>query len=196
VFAPNIRGSSGFGRDFVHADDRHGRFDAFTDVLAAAEHLAGAGVADPARIAVTGRSYGGYLTLASLAFSPGAFAAGVDICGMSDLVTFYRDSEPWIAAAAVSKYGHPEHDRALLEEISPLASADRIDVPLLVVHGEHDTNVPLGESHQMVTALRDRGRPVEYLELAGEGHNFRRAGSRKRLVRTLVQFLTAHLSAG
>ena len=95
----------------------------------------------------------------------------------------------------MSKYGHPERDRALLEDISPLASADRIDVPLLVVHGEHDTNVPIGEAHQIVAALRELDRPVEYLELAGEGHVYRRADSRKRLVRAMLRFLTAHLCA-
>jgi dipeptidyl aminopeptidase/acylaminoacyl peptidase len=190
VFAPNIRGSSGFGREFVHADDLQKRYAAFDDVLAAADHLVALGVADcPARIAVMGRSYGGYLTLASLAFSPGVFAAGVDICGMSDLVAFYRESEPWIAAAAVSKYGHPERDRALLEDISPLAAVGRIEVPLLVVHGEHDTNVPVGESDRIVRALRRRGRPVEYLELASEGHVFRRAESCTRLLATVVGFL-------
>jgi dipeptidyl aminopeptidase/acylaminoacyl peptidase len=162
-------------------------------VLAAADHLVSAGIADPGRIAVTGRSYGGYLTLASLAFSPGVFAAGIDICGMSDLVTFYRDTEPWIAAAAVTKYGHPERDRALLEDISPLAKADRIDVPLLVVHGEHDTNVPIGEAHQIVRVLRELGRPVEYLEIAAEGHVFRRADSRKVLAAAMVRFLDRHL---
>jgi len=196
VFAPNIRGSSGFGREFVHADDLHGRYDAFADVLAAAEHLVEAGIAEPGRVAVTGRSYGGYLTLASLAFSPGVFAAGVDVCGMSDMVTFYRDSEPWIAAAAVTKYGHPERDRTLLEDISPLASAAGIDVPLLVVHGEHDTNVPIGEAHQIVAALRELGRPVEYLELPGEGHEFRRAASRKELAGAMTRFLHAHLRVG
>jgi dipeptidyl aminopeptidase/acylaminoacyl peptidase len=195
VFAPNIRGSSGFGREFVHADDLRGRYDALADVLACAQHLVDAGIADADRIAVTGRSYGGYLTLASLAFSPGVFAAGIDICGMSDLVTFYRDSEPWIAAAAVSKYGHPERDRALLEDISPLASSDRIDVPLLVVHGEHDTNVPVGESSQVVSALQVLGRPVEYLELEGEGHVLQRAASRRRLARAMLRFLTSHLGA-
>jgi dipeptidyl aminopeptidase/acylaminoacyl peptidase len=194
VFAPNIRGSSGFGREFVHADDLHGRYDAFADVLACADHLVSLGVADKDRIAVTGRSYGGYLTLASLAFSPGVFAAGVDICGMSDLVTFYRDTEPWIGAAAVTKYGHPERDRTLLEDISPLGSAERIDVPLLVVHGEHDTNVPIGEAHQIVARLRELGRPVDYLELAGEGHVYRRAESRKALAERMVRFLEAQLS--
>jgi dipeptidyl aminopeptidase/acylaminoacyl peptidase len=195
VFAPNIRGSSGFGRDFVHADDLRGRYAAFSDVLASADHLVTHGLAEPDRIAVTGRSYGGYLTLASLAFSPGVFAAGVDICGMSDLVTFYRDTEPWIAAAAVTKYGHPERDRALLEDISPLRSATTIDVPLLVVHGEHDTNVPVGEAQQMVRALQDLDRPVEYLELKGEGHQYRRADSRRILATVVTRFLAAHLPA-
>jgi dipeptidyl aminopeptidase/acylaminoacyl peptidase len=196
VFAPNIRGSSGFGREFVHADDLSGRYAAFDDVLAAADHLVALGCADRARIAVTGRSYGGYLTLASLAFSPGVFATGVDVCGMSDLLAFYRESEPWIAAAAVSKYGHPERDRALLEDISPLAAAERIAVPLLVVHGEHDTNVPIGEAHRIVRALRRRGRPVEYLELTGEGHVFRRAESRTRLAAAMVGFLADRLRSG
>jgi dipeptidyl aminopeptidase/acylaminoacyl peptidase len=193
VFAPNVRGSSGFGREFVHADDVEKRPDAFADVVTSAEHLVARGLAERGRIAVTGRSYGGYLTLASLAFSPGVFAAGVDVCGMSDLTTFYRDTEPWIGAAAVTKYGHPEHDRALLEEISPLRRVEAIDVPLLVVHGELDTNVPLGEARQVVAALRALDRDVEYLELPGEGHDYRRADSRRALLRTVVTFLGAHL---
>ena len=190
VFAPNIRGSSGFGRTFVRADDVNGRRDAFDDVIACAQWLIGAGVADPRRLAVTGRSYGGYLTLASLAFTPGMFAAGVDICGMSDLLTFYRDTEPWIAAAAVSKYGDPKRDRTLLRAISPLRFAVNINVPLLVVHGELDTNVPIGEAHQIVAALRALNRPVSYLELPGEGHEYRRADSRLLLIRTMLDFLT------
>ena len=182
VFAPNIRGSSGFGRAFVHADDVHGRRDAFDDVLAARDFLLDLGIADPAALAVTGRSYGGYLTLAMLAFYPGRFTAGVDICGMSDLHTFYRDTEPWIATAAHTKYGHPEHDWALLTALSPIHQADNIDVPLLVVHGALDTNVPLGEALQIVAALRERGRDVEYLQLEGEGHEYRRATSRRELI--------------
>ena len=193
VFAPNIRGSSGFGRAFVHADDVHGRRDAFDDVLAAREFLINLGIADADRIAVTGRSYGGYLTLAALAFSPGLFSAGVDICGMSDLHSFYFDTEPWIAAAAYSKYGHPEDDFILLRALSPLHHAENIDVPLLVVHGELDTNVPIGEAHQIVAALRDLGRPVEYLQLDGEGHEYRRAESRRQLIDRMCEFLIAHL---
>lgn len=196
VFAPNIRGSSGSGRAFVHADDRWGRVDAIRDVAECARVLADGGFADPARIAVTGRSYGGYATLMALVRHAPAFAAGVDICGMSDLLTFYRDTEPWIGAAAVTKYGDPVRDAALLAELSPLHRADAINVPLLVVHGELDTNVPRGESTQLVALLRQLGRPVEYFEIAGEGHEYRRAESRLALLRELTMFLTRTLGVG
>ena len=146
------------------------------------------------RIAVTGRSYGGYLTLASLAFSPGVFAAGVDICGMSHLQTFYRDTEPWIAAAAVTKYGDPERDWALLRALSPMQQVANIDVPLLVAHGELDTNVPYGEATQVVAALRELGRPVELLPIPGEGHEYRRADSRRLLLGTMLLFLDEALN--
>jgi dipeptidyl aminopeptidase/acylaminoacyl peptidase len=193
VFAPNVRGSSGFGREFVHADDVHGRQGAFDDVTAAARHLVEIGVAAPDRIAVTGRSYGGYLTLAALAFTPGVFAAGVDICGMSHLLHFYEETEPWIAAAAVTKYGHPYDDREFLRSVSPLEQAERIGVPLLVVHGELDTNVPIGEAHRIVAALRALQRPVAYLELEGEGHEYRRASSRLALIESMRAFLAEQL---
>jgi dipeptidyl aminopeptidase/acylaminoacyl peptidase len=193
VFAPNIRGSSGFGRTFVHADDRALRWDALADVVDCARWLADTGVADPARIAVEGRSYGGYATLASLAFTPDVFAVGVDVCGMSDFATFYRDTEPWIGAAAATKYGHPVDDAELLAALSPMRCVDEITAPLLVVHGELDTNVPIGEAHQVVDALSVRDHDVEYLELEGEGHEYRRLDSRQRLVSTMVRFLAARL---
>jgi dipeptidyl aminopeptidase/acylaminoacyl peptidase len=193
VFAPNIRGSSGFGRAFVHADDRWGRVDAIRDVAECARVLVDRRWAEPGRIAVTGRSYGGYATLMALVRHAPAFAAGVDICGMSDLLSFFRDTEPWIGAAAVTKYGDPVHDAALLAELSPLHQAEAIEVPLLVVHGELDTNVPRHESIQLVARLKDLGRTVEYLELAGEGHEYRHVDSRLTLLRVLTSFLTRTL---
>ena len=195
VFAPNVRGSTGFGRQFAHLDDRNGRYNAINDVLSCVNFLIGRGVADPARIGISGRSYGGYLTLAGLVHYPQLFAAGVDICGMSDLLTFFRDTEPWIAEAAVTKYGHPEHDQALLEDLSPLHHADQIAAPLLVVHGEHDTNVPIGEARQIVAALTANGQPVDYLELLGEGHDYRLQSSRRILLERMVRFLGSHLQS-
>ena len=97
VFAPNVRGSAGYGRSFAAADDHERRFVAITDVRAAVDFLVSAGLADPARIGVSGRSYGGYLTLVALAWFPELFAVGVDVCGISDFATFYARTEPWIA---------------------------------------------------------------------------------------------------
>jgi dipeptidyl aminopeptidase/acylaminoacyl peptidase len=189
VFAPNIRGSSGYGRTFVHADDRYGRLDAIDDVERCAEYLVEEGLADPDRVAVAGRSYGGYAALMALTRHPESFAAGVDVCGMSDLLTFYRDTEPWIAMAAVTKYGDPRKDAGMLASLSPLHHVVDLEAPLLVVHGELDTNVPLNESRQLVSALRSLDRPVEYLELPGEGHEYRRASSRIRLLEVETAFL-------
>jgi len=195
VFAPNIRGSSGFGRAFSHADDRYGRHDAIADVRSCFDFLVEAGVADPSRVAVSGRSYGGYLTLAALTHYPDLFAAGVDICGMSDLQTFFIDTEPWIAAAAVTKYGDPEHDRTLLKELSPVHHAERIVAPVLVIHGEHDTNVPLSQGKAMVAALNAVGGQVEYLEVPGEGHEFRGRSARTLVIGSMTRFLAHHLGA-
>ncbi len=144
VLTPNVRGSGGFGRSFMHADDRERRFAAIDDVADCAHHLVSGGHAEPSCIAVGGWSYGGYLTLAALTFHPELFAAGVSICGMSDLSTFYRNTEAWIAAAAYPKYGHPISDRDLLDRLSPLLRVDALTAPLLLVHGGNDTNVPGG----------------------------------------------------
>lgn len=126
----------------MHADDREKRFAAIDDVADAVNFLAQNGHAHPDRIACCGWSYGGYLTQAALTFHPELFAAGISICGMSDLNTWYRSTEPWIAAAAYPKYGHPVSDRDLLEELSPLQRVDALTAPLLLVHGANDTNVP------------------------------------------------------
>ena len=193
VFAPNIRGSAGYGHSFLHADDRYGRLDAIGDVAACARHLVDAGLADPTRLAVAGRSYGGYAALMAVALYPALFVAAVDVCGMSDLLTFYRDTEPWIAQAAVTKYGDPRRDAWLLARISPMRHVKRMRAPVLVVHGELDTNVPLGEGRQIVEALRALGRPVEYLELAGEGHEYRRRGSRLFLLRAELEFFRRNI---
>jgi dipeptidyl aminopeptidase/acylaminoacyl peptidase len=147
-------------------------------------------VADPTRIACAGWSYGGYLTMAALTFHPGLFAAGVTICGMSDLTTFYRKTEPWIAEAAYPEYGHPVNDRELLERLSPLRRVDALAAPLLVVHGAHDTNVPVSESEQIVDALRRAGRPVRYLLFADDGHEIVKRENHAALAAAMTEWLT------
>jgi dipeptidyl aminopeptidase/acylaminoacyl peptidase len=189
VLAPNVRGSGGFGRTFVHADEREKRFAAIGDVADCVRFLVDNGLADPTRIACAGWSYGGYLTMAALTFYPAMFAAGISICGMSDLSTFYRNTEPWIADAAYPKYGHPVNDRQLLERLSPLRRVDALSAPLLVVHGANDTNVPLGESEQIVDALRKAGRDVRYLLFNDDGHQILKRENRAALAEAICEWL-------
>jgi dipeptidyl aminopeptidase/acylaminoacyl peptidase len=193
VFAPNVRGSGGYGRTFTTADDGERRFAAITDVRSAVDFLVSAGLADPSRVGVSGRSYGGYLALAALAWFPDLFAVGVDVCGISDFATFYARTEPWIATAATAKYGDPHADAALLQELSPLHRVDRIAAPLLVVHGAHDTNVPLEEAQQVVDALRERGASPGFLLFEEEGHEVHGTDNRVVFVREVVRWVAAHL---
>ncbi|MFF3500519.1 S9 family peptidase [Streptomyces sp. NPDC003247] len=194
IFAPDVRGSSGHGRSFVDADLGTGRFAALDDVADCAAHAVAAGPADPSRLAVMGRSYGGYLTFASLVWHPALFRTGVAVCGMSDFATFFEGTEPWIAQSAAHKYGHPERDRELLHSLSPMSRVDALRVPVLAVHGEHDTNVPPRESEQFVRAARERGRTAELLTLLNEGHDFQRADNRRLFRRAAADWLQRHLT--
>jgi alpha-beta hydrolase superfamily lysophospholipase len=189
VFVPNVRGSGGFGRSFMHADDKEGRFAAIDDVADAARFLVENDLARPDRIACCGWSYGGYLTQAALSFHPQLFTAGISICGMSDLNTWYRNTEPWIAAAAHPKYGHPVSDRELLVQLSPLLRAHALTAPLLLVHGLNDTNVPPSESQQMYEALRALGRRVELLVFDDDGHEIDKRENRAVLVSAMREWL-------
>jgi predicted N-formylglutamate amidohydrolase/dipeptidyl aminopeptidase/acylaminoacyl peptidase len=193
VLAPNVRGSSGFGKSFVNADNGERRWGAIADVAACARFLFDQGLASPRTLGCAGRSYGGYLTLASLVFHPELFAAGLDVCGMSDLATFYRDTEPWIAVAAYPKYGHPEHDAELLRRLSPLHYFEKLRAPLLVVHGENDSNVPLGEALQAVATAEAHGRHAELLLFSGEGHELQQRRHREQFVARSVEFMEEHL---
>jgi dipeptidyl aminopeptidase/acylaminoacyl peptidase len=193
VFAPNIRGSAGFGRTFINADNGPLRYAAIADVESCVTHLRESGIAG--KVGIMGRSYGGYLTLAALTTYPDLFAVGIDVCGMSDFATFYQHTEPWIASAAVAKYGDPVTDADLLKDLSPMTRIDRLRTPLLVVHGENDSNVPVIEAEQVVAALAERGVEHRYLLFPGEGHELMHRASRIEYMRQTVDWLTCHLSA-
>jgi dipeptidyl aminopeptidase/acylaminoacyl peptidase len=193
VFAPNVRGSTGFGRSFVTADDVERRYGAIEDVAAAVAHLVETGVADAHRVGCMGRSYGGYLTLAALVWYPELFAVGIDVCGMADFETFYRYTEPRIAAAAVSKYGHPVDDAELLRDLSPIHRIDKLKAPLLVVHGAEDTNVPVEEAQQVVDALAAREVEHSFLLFQGEGHELLATPNRVAFVQAAVGWAGHHL---
>jgi dipeptidyl aminopeptidase/acylaminoacyl peptidase len=170
VFAPNVRGSGGFGRAFTTCDDGAAREASFDDVRATVEELVAAGIAEPGRIGAQGWSYGGYLALVALTRWPDLFAAGVTLAGMSDLRTFFAGTEPWMAAASVTEYGDPVADRGLLAALSPMTALHRLTAPVLLAHGDRDTNVPVAESVQAYQALQARGAVSDLLLFPGEGH--------------------------
>lgn len=196
VFAPNVRGSSGFGKRFVHLDDGELRFDAIRDIESSVRFLVSEGVADPERIGIMGGSYGGYMTLAGLAWYPELFAAGVDLFGMVHFATFFEHTEPWMAAISTVEYGDPETEADLLWELSPLSRIEKITAPTLVLHGANDTNVPLVEAEQVAEKLEQRGVPVELVVFPDEGHGFRKTENRIRATVETVEWLERYLVSG
>ena len=193
VLTPNVRGSTGYGKSYGHLDDRERRMDAVADARAAADWLAGRGWAHPDRIAAMGQSYGGFMVLASLAAYPETWAAGVDLYGIASFVSFLENTHPFRRAHREAEYGSLAHDRELLERISPLTHVDRIRAPLLAVHGEQDPRVPIGETEQIVAALRSRGVTAELIRLPDEGHGIVKLANRLRVWPAVADFLDRNL---
>jgi dipeptidyl aminopeptidase/acylaminoacyl peptidase len=193
VLAPNVRGSTGYGYEYQSLDDVRLRMDAVKDVQYAARWLAESGTADAQRIAVMGGSYGGFMTLSALTTSPDLWAAGVDIVGIANFVTFLENTGPWRRKLREPEYGTLEQDREFLEQISPINAIDRIAAPLCVVHGANDPRVPVGEAEQIVAAVRARGLPVEYLLFPDEGHGLVRRANRLVAYPAIVRFLDQHV---
>ena len=192
VFAPNVRGSSGFGKTFVHLDDREKRFDGVRDIAACVDHIVQIGVADPNRIGITGASYGGYMTMAGITEYPERFAAAVCVCGIVNFRTFFQKTEPWMAAVSKSEYGDPD-DGDLLDRLSPIHRMDRVRTPTLVLHGANDTNCPVVEAEQMVDEIGRRGVPVELVLFPDEGHGFLKTANRVRAAVETVRWFERHL---
>ena len=196
VFAPNIRGSSGFGKRFVNLDNRERRFDANKDIKACADYLINTGIAHREKLGIIGGSYGGYAVMVAVTEFPDLFAAGVNLFGMVNFATFFANTEPWMAAISGTEYGDPETQADLLKQLSPIYKLDRVKTPLLVQHGANDTNVPVIEAEQVVSSLRERGVPVEYVFFEDEGHGFRkeknRITSQVESVKWFVRYLKAN----
>jgi len=195
VFAPNVRGSSGFGKRFVNLDNGPLRFEGIKDLKDCVDYLVGNRIADPKRVGITGGSYGGYMTMVGVTFYPDLFAAGVDLFGMVNFFTFFEHTEPWMAAISTTEYGDPKTQADLLRDLSPLGKLDRIKTPLMVQHGANDTNVPVVEAEQIVENLKRRGVPVEYILFPDEGHGFRKEKNRITSTVKMVEFFVAQLVA-
>jgi dipeptidyl aminopeptidase/acylaminoacyl peptidase len=193
VVVPNVRGSAGYGRRWVSLDDVGKRMDAVADLAAIHAWLPSIG-ADPARAALYGGSYGGYLVLAGLAFQPDLWAAGVDIVGISSLVTFLRNTSAYRRAYREKEYGRLDVDLDLLENASPINRIGDVRAPLFVIHGANDPRVPLSEAEQMVAAVRSRGIECELLVYADEGHGLAKRANRLDAYPKTLAFLRRHLA--
>ena len=196
VFAPNVRGSAGFGKRFVNLDNGALRAGAVRDIRAAADYLVREGIAAPGRLGIMGGSYGGYMTMAGLTEFPELFAAGADLYGIVNFETFFAHTEPWMAAISKVEYGDPATQRDLLRALSPIHKLDRVRAPTLVLHGANDTNVPVVEAEQVVAALTRRGVPVQYVLFPDEGHGFRKTANRVRAAVAIVLWFETYLAGG
>ena len=194
VVVPNVRGSTGYGRRYASLDDTTKRLDSVRDLAAVHGALAPFGF-DPRRAALWGGSYGGYMVLAGLAFYPELWAAGVDIVGISNFVTFLENTADYRRAHREHEYGSLAHDREFLVRASPLTHADAITAPLFVIHGRNDPRVPLGEAEQLVENLQSRGIPCTLRVYDDEGHGLARLDNRLDAYPHAIAFLDQALRA-
>jgi dipeptidyl aminopeptidase/acylaminoacyl peptidase len=195
VLAPNVRGSAGYGYLYQSLDDVRLRMDSVADLAAAVRWLGEQGIADTRRVAVMGGSYGGFMVLAALTTYPDLWAAGVDIVGIANFVTFLENTGPWRRKLREPEYGSLENDRDFLEAISPIRHVDAITAALFVVHGANDPRVPVGEAEQIVAALRARTVPVEYLRFEDEGHGLIKRANRVKAYPEIARFLDTYVKA-
>ena len=192
VAAPNVRGSTGYGRTYHHLDDVERRLDSVSDLAALGRALA---AESDAPVGVMGGSYGGYMTMAAITEHPELWACAVNIVGIVNFVTFLERTGAYRRALREAEYGSLERDRDFLESISPIRKIDRIACPLLVIHGANDPRVPVSEAEQVVAALRARNAPVEYLRYEDEGHGITRLPNRLDCYPRVAAFLQRHLLA-
>ncbi len=195
IFAPNVRGSGGFGKTFVNLDNGALRINAIRDIKACVDYVLHTGIAAEGRIGIMGGSYGGYMTMAGLAEYPDVFSAGVNLYGVVNFRTFFAQTEPWMAAISKIEYGDPETEGDMLDQLSPINHIDHVNAPTLVLHGANDTNVPVVEAEQVVENLKQRGIPVEYVLFPDEGHGFQKELSRITATVHTVKWFVRYLQA-
>ncbi len=193
VYAPNIRGSTGYGKTYASLDNTTKRKDAIRDVSMIPEFLKSTGYIDPNKIVVYGGSYGGYMTLAAVTFYPELWAAGVDLVGISNFLTFLRNTGAWRQKHRMAEYGDPEKDADFLKEISPFYHVDKIKAPLMIIQGANDPRVPKSESDQIVESIKSRGGVVEYLVFEDEGHGLAKLKNRIKAYKAIVEFLDKYV---
>jgi dipeptidyl aminopeptidase/acylaminoacyl peptidase len=194
VAAPNVRGSTGYGKRYAQLDDVEKRLDSVRDLASLHEWLSARPEIDGSRAVVYGRSYGGYMVLAALAFQPELWAAGIEAVGISSLVTFLENTSDYRRAAREREYGSLAHDREFLLEASPMTHIDAIRAPLFIQHGRNDPRVPVSESEHIHAVLTEKGIPCELLIFEDEGHTVAKLSNRIETFTRAVAFLERVLS--
>ncbi len=194
VLQPNFRASGGYGKSFLNAGDLQWGKLMQDDITWGVQHLVKEGIADKNRVVIMGGSYGGYATLAGLAFTPDVYAGGVDIVGPSNIFTLLESVPAYWEAGRAFLYGmvgdpNTEEGKKLIQEASPLFSVDKINKPLLIIQGANDPRVKQAESDQIVIALREKGKKVDYLLANDEGHGFRKPLNKKAMYAYTEKFL-------
>jgi dipeptidyl aminopeptidase/acylaminoacyl peptidase len=189
VAAPNVRGSTGYGKRYEHLDDIELRLDSVRDLASLHDWLSDRPTIDGSRAVVYGRSYGGYMVLAALAFQPERWAAGIEAVGISSLVTFLENTSPYRRAAREREYGWLDRDREFLIEASPMTHIDAIRAPLFIQHGRNDPRVPVSESEHIHAVLAEKGIPTELLIFEDEGHTVEKLPNRIETFTRMAAFL-------
>lgn len=195
VLQPNFRASGGYGKDFLNAGDLQWGKLMQDDITWGVKYMIDQGIADKNRVVIMGGSYGGYATLAGLAFTPDLYAAGVDIVGPSNIFTLLNSVPAYWEAAKAFLYGmvgdpNTEEGKKLIHDASPLFSVDKIVKPLLIIQGANDPRVNKAESDQIVIALRDKGKKVTYLLADDEGHGYAKPVNNMAMCAEIEKFLS------
>ncbi|MBV9384926.1 MAG: S9 family peptidase [Chroococcidiopsidaceae cyanobacterium CP_BM_ER_R8_30] len=196
VLQVNFRGSTGYGKNFLNAGNREWGAKMHDDLIDAVNWLGQKGIADLNKVAIMGGSYGGYATLVGLTFTPEVFAAGVDIVGPSNLITMMQSIPPYwepLRAMEAHRIGNLETEQEFLKSRSPLFFVDQIKAPLLIAQGANDPRVKQAESDQIVAAMQQANRPVEYVLYTDEGHGFARPANRLHFYAIAEEFLAKYL---
>jgi dipeptidyl aminopeptidase/acylaminoacyl peptidase len=192
LLVPNVRGSSGYGIKYENLDNYKDRLNSVKDIKAGAEYLIKNGYTKPGKIGIKGGSYGGYMVLACITEYPNLFSAAVDMYGIANFVTFLENTRDYRRSLREAEYG-PLSDKEFLESISPIHKDSIIKTPLLVMHGENDPRVPIGEARQIINAINESGGIVDSLIFSDEGHGINKLSNRLVLYRRMVEFFDKYL---
>ncbi|MFO0761865.1 MAG: prolyl oligopeptidase family serine peptidase [Byssovorax sp.] len=192
---PNVRGSDGYGKTWLHADDGPKRLNVITDIEDCAKYIRKAwaeGGKEP-KVGITGGSYGGYSTLIGMSMFAGAYDAGAENVGFSSLITFLKNTAPYRRPLRISEYGDPDKDKDALEKLSPITYLDKIKAPMLLIQGANDPRVPVGEAIQIYRAMEAKKLPAKLMIFADEGHGAQKRGNVALTLGHMVRFFEQHL---